>query len=347
VGNADITFDDMGKVTNCGGSPIFPVSPSIGMDGNKTALSTGDAAKVLTALKMNSAIISVEANPDLVTAMKGYDAQVKELKTKVIGSVTGDKLCLARTPGDGRSTICTVMDTYQYGSDITNLVAKAFMFITPTADIGIQNGGGVRVDVEVGDLSMNDAFTLLPFSNTIVTLAMTGTQVKQVLEDALTSSAGGGTGSYPYASGLRFDVDMSKADNMRVSNIMVNKRVAGEWTAMDMMATYSVVTNNYIAAGKDGYTTFGTLTYADTYKEYAQAWIDYVLDVKTVSKLPVAEYSTQKFTNADGITHTSAGSEADVKAGPTAAADMNAAPKAEASFGLLLLLAPALAFALV
>lgn len=43
------------------------------------------------------------------------------------------------------------MDTYERGSDISNIVAKAFLTVTPTADIAIQNGGGVRVDVDAGD----------------------------------------------------------------------------------------------------------------------------------------------------------------------------------------------------
>ena len=41
-----------------------------------------------------------------------------------------------------------------------------------------------RVDVAAGDYTLGDAYTLLPFSNTIVELSMTGEEIKNVLEDA-------------------------------------------------------------------------------------------------------------------------------------------------------------------
>jgi 5'-nucleotidase len=92
---------------------------------------------VLAALKANPSILAVKADVMATTSMMGYDGQVEQLKKNTIGTVAGS-LCLSRIPGDSRSTICDVADTYQYGSDITNLVAKAFMYLTPTADIGIQ-----------------------------------------------------------------------------------------------------------------------------------------------------------------------------------------------------------------
>ena len=102
--------------------------------------------------------------------------------------------------------------------------AEAFLHRTPSANISIQNGGGCRVDIAKGDYTMNDAYSLLPFSNTIATVEMTGAQIVALMEDALSSSHDGAdpsTGAYPYAAGLRFDVDMSKAKGSRVKNVEV------------------------------------------------------------------------------------------------------------------------------
>ena len=64
-----------------------------------------------------------------------------------------------------------------------------------------------------------------------------------------------------------------------------------------MENTYRLVTNNYIAAGRDGYNTFKGVKnygrYLDTYLDYAQSFVDYVIDRGTIEKLPVSEYSTQ------------------------------------------------------
>jgi 5'-nucleotidase / UDP-sugar diphosphatase len=56
-------------------------------------------------------------------------------------------------------------------------------------------------------------FEILPFANTLVKFNMTGAQIKSVLEDSvnffLNEIIGGGTGSYPYAAGLRWAVNYS------------------------------------------------------------------------------------------------------------------------------------------
>ena len=49
----------------------------------------------------------------------------------------------------------------------------------------IQNAGGVRADILPGNVTFNDAYTFLPFGNTLYTYKMEGSLVKQVLEDAM------------------------------------------------------------------------------------------------------------------------------------------------------------------
>ena len=158
-----------------------------------------------------------------------------------------------------------------------------------------------------------DAFTLLPFSNTLVILDMTGQQIIDVLEDALANfiDNDGSSGSYPYAAGLRYDIDASQAAGSRVTNVEVNSQVSGSWIAIDTAATYGVVTNDFIASGQDGYTTFSVPfdagDYEDTFTEYAQGFIDYVEGLtengQQVQKLPIDEYSTQLFIDTDGCNH--------------------------------------------
>ncbi len=177
------------------------------------------------------------------------------------------------------------------------------------ADIAIQNAGGVREDVPAGDITIATGYRLLPFANTLVNLTMSGAEIKAVLEEAVDYALdpSGSTGAYPYAAGLRFDVDISKAKGDRVTNIQINSRVAGTWTDLDTASTdanITVVTNSFVSAGRDGYLTFGTVSadgrILDTYLDYAKSFVDYVERVGTLNKLPLDEYSTQKFYNKDG-----------------------------------------------
>ena len=69
------------------------------------------------------------------------------------------------------------------------------------------------------------------------------------------------------------------------------------WNSLDMNKSYRLVTNNYIAAGPDGYLTFKTVKndgrYTYTYLDSAQSFLDYVLERGSVGKLPLSEYLTQ------------------------------------------------------
>lgn len=316
LGKLDVSFDADGKVTACEGQPYMSISNSFkyeDSDSTNLTLKGNDVTRVAAKLTAKDEIVI--AQPDATTAalLAVFDQDVDVLKQTVIGTNATD-LCLSRVPGDKRSTICDSSATYERGSDISNVVAKAFLKVSPTADIAIQNGGGVRVDLAAGDVTIADAFTLLPFSNTLVILDMTGQQIINVLEDALANflDNGGSNGSYPYASGLRYNVDASQSKGNRISNVEVNPQVNASWAALDTAATYRVVTNNFIASGQDGYTTFSEPydagEFEDTFTEYAQGFIDYVEGLteasQEVGKLPVNEYSTQLFIDASGCNHT-------------------------------------------
>ena len=317
LGKLNIDFDAQGVVTNCSGHPVMPISNMYTFEDSteeRVSLASADAFRVTQALTAHPEIVVAQPDPATSQLIATYSEQVDVLTQTIIGS-SAETLCLERFPGQGRSTLCEGAASYSNGSDISNIVAKAFLMVTPTADIAIQNGGGVRVDVAAGDYTIADAYTLLPFSNTLVTLEMTGAQIKAVLEDALDYGLNpeGSSGAYPYASGLRYAVDASQAKGARVSNIEVNARLTGDWIAIDSAATYTVVTNNFIASGRDGYTTFGEVfdagNFVDTYTEYAQGFIDYVEALTEqgamLQKLPAAEYSTQSYIDSAGCDHAS------------------------------------------
>ena len=80
---------------------------------------------------------------------------------------------------------------------------------------------------------------------------------------------------------------------------------------LDDATVYTVVTNDFIASGQDGYATFGTLfaagEYVNTYTLYTQSLIDYINQItangQSLQKLPVSEYSTQQYIGRDGCNH--------------------------------------------
>jgi 5'-nucleotidase len=234
--------------------------------------------------------------------LASFNVKVEEMRSVKVGEVK-ENLCLSRIPGDKRSKICSPEDTARNGSDISMLVAHAFREMAKASDIAIQNGGGVRTDIAKGTLTMGDAYKLLPFANTLVEMDMTGAEIKTVLEEALDYALqpDGSTGAYPYAAGLRWHIEVAAPLGQRLSQMEFKGRNDESWAPLDMDKTYRLVTNNYIAAGRDGYLTFKTVKndgrYTDTYLDYAQSFVDYVQERGSVGKLPSSEYSTQALVN--------------------------------------------------
>jgi len=303
VGELNVEFDEMGNVKSCEGTPHLMLADSFkrkNADGDRVEIEGEARTVALKAVKDNPSLNVISDDPDAAELLKSFSSKVDELKSQKVGEVLTD-LCFERIPGQGRSKLCDVSETAKNGSDISNLVAHAFRDMTRTSEIAIQNGGGVRIDVPKGDFSIGTAYKLLPFANTIVELEMTGAEISQVLEEALdlALSPDGSTGAYPYAAGLRWDIDASKSIGSRFSNIQFKAPGESNWSDLDFSRTYKVATNNYIAAGKDGYKTFGIVSKSgrivDTYLDYAQSFVDYIKKYKSIDKLPLEDYSTQSY----------------------------------------------------
>ncbi|MGB1915509.1 MAG: NAD nucleotidase [Paracoccaceae bacterium] len=301
VGELNISFNDAGDVESCSGLPHVMVADSFKRkndEGDRVEIEGADRDAVYAQINADPKLSIVEEDAQAASVLASFNEKVEEMQTIKVGVVT-ENLCLARIPGDTRSKLCSPEDTASKGSDISMLVAHAFREMAKASDIAIQNGGGVRTDIAKGDLTMGDAYKLLPFANTLVEMDMTGAEIKSVLEEALDYALqpDGSTGAYPYAAGLRWHVDAAKPTGQRLSKMEFKGRNDSSWSPLDSTATYKLVTNNYIAAGRDGYLTFKTVKndgrYLDTYLDYAQSFVDYVRERGSVGKLPESEYSTQ------------------------------------------------------
>lgn len=303
AGELRVRFDDKGAVTSCSGTPHMMLADSFkrkNADGKRVELDGEARAAVMTAVTAHPNLSVVMEDADAADLLARFSGQVDALKAETIG-VIATPLCLERIPGQGKSKMCDVADTAKNGSDIANLVAHAFRDMSKIGDIAIQNGGGVRTDVEAGDFTIGDAYNLLPFANTLVELTMTGAEIHHVLEDALdyALTPDGSTGAYPYAAGLRWSIDTRRPKGERFANIQIKGPADASWSPLDKNRSYKVITNNYIAGGRDGYLSFKNVAndgrMVDTYLDYAQSFVNYVRAKGTVDKLPLSEYSTQSF----------------------------------------------------
>jgi 2',3'-cyclic-nucleotide 2'-phosphodiesterase (5'-nucleotidase family) len=120
-----------------------------------------------------------------------------------------------------------------------DLVADAYRYALK-ADIGFENGGGIRNDINAGDITYGDIIGMLPYDNTLRRIVVTAEQLKQMLTRC-TALVPVLDGNFPQCSGLRFTIH-SKSHT--VSDIEILQE-DGSYAPIDMQRTYSVALTNY------------------------------------------------------------------------------------------------------
>ena len=150
-------------------------------------------------------------------------------------------------------------------TNLGDLCADAYRNLSG-AQIAFVNGGGIRVSIKQGDITLNDILKVHPFGNAMCVIEASGQQILDALEwgaRAVPSESGG----FLQVSGLTYEIhsyveSSAKADEntmfagvegeYRVKNVMVG----GE--PLDLEKTYTLASHNYMLKnGGDGYSMFG------------------------------------------------------------------------------------------
>ncbi len=136
------------------------------------------------------------------------------------------------------------------------------------------NGGGVRspgftfassaAGEGEGNVTYGEAFTVQPFGNSLVTMTLTTTDIKDFLEEQFAGCKGQGAATTRFvlpSAGFKYSWDGSKACGARISNVTLRNGSTTE-TLVDSAGvvqnpgkTYRVTVNNFMADGGDGYST--------------------------------------------------------------------------------------------
>lgn len=191
--------------------------------------------------------IVMDASVEEDAAIKGRIAEAAEPLEEIRNRVVAQSAASI----EGDRSVCRVMEC-----EMGNLVADAMLdrVADQGVTIAIANSGGLRASIDAGDVTMGEVLTVLPFQNTLSTFQVSGQTVIDALENGV-SQVEEVKGRFPQVAGLKFTFDASVAPNEgRVQDVLVMKD--GAWMAIDPAATYSLVSNNYVRGGGDGYKMF-------------------------------------------------------------------------------------------
>ncbi|MCB2290716.1 5'-nucleotidase C-terminal domain-containing protein [Clostridium sp. CS001] len=140
--------------------------------------------------------------------------------------------------------------------------------------IGITNGGGLRVPVAAGNITMGNMYEVMPFDNTLVTMELKGSDLKRVIENGIDNKEIG----WVQIGGVKVYYD-SKAEFGNKITAMILE----DGTPVEMGKTYSVVTNDFMATGGDKFDFKGATKVVDTMVPIREALVKELKVVKSIS----------------------------------------------------------------
>ena len=143
------------------------------------------------------------------------------------------------------------------------------------ADIAVTNGGGLRETIAKDKpITKGSVIAVLPFGNTISQISVTGKDVLAMFEKSLGSILQVGkdgktvldengqpllepSGGFLHVSGAKVYYDTNLPSGKRILRVEVKNHDTGAYDKLDLAKTYYLTTNDFLAAGGDGYTMLG------------------------------------------------------------------------------------------
>ena len=248
----NVTYNQTGSYLHNVGKIIYKSRQLLG---NPTQIAAADAKKLPANPTVEKLVKDIKQKYDAENAVEvvsnspvelNGDRENVRVRETNLGNVVADSL-------------------YQYGQT---------GFSHP-ADIAVTNGGGLRETIVKGKpITKGNVIAVLPFGNTISQIQVTGQQVLDMFEKSLGSilqvdkdgkkvlDENGQpllepSGGFLQVSGVKVYYDTNLPSGKRVLAIQVKNRVTGRYDLLDLVKTYYLTTNDFLAAGGDGYTMLG------------------------------------------------------------------------------------------
>ncbi|WP_239014551.1 bifunctional metallophosphatase/5'-nucleotidase [Archangium violaceum] len=177
-----------------------------------------------------------EGPPEVQALIDRYDRLAAPMRDRVLGRASAP----LEQPDDRR---------WPSGeSTLGNTLADVQLAATKDAgaQVAFMNPGGIRGELDAGDVTYGEAFTLQPFGNTLVTLTLTGAQLHTLLEQQwegnlvrILQPSRGFSYTWKASAPVGHKVDPA---SIRLNGVPV-----------DPTGRYRVTVNSFLAGGGDGF----------------------------------------------------------------------------------------------
>jgi len=259
----DVDFDAAGRIVSYQGQPRL--LPQGIFKQNGVQLQPGSDAYLNVFRKINAASVArlYDENAEAAARLLPYSQQLTAFKNTVVATATEN---LARGQNSGPGPLFADAMTWKTG-----------------ARIAIEQRGGMKTDLAAGSITVGNVMGVLPYGGTVVLMNLTGQQIKDALEDGCDYQISHGWDWFPHVSGMTYAVVNSRTvpKGERIRSLKV-KNGDGSFSEIDLTGTYRVVTNNFLAAGGDGFIALKSSKATDTGLIDADVFADYLRSLGTV-----------------------------------------------------------------
>ncbi|MDU0477818.1 bifunctional UDP-sugar hydrolase/5'-nucleotidase [Staphylococcus chromogenes] len=159
--------------------------------------------------------------------------------------------------GSSDGTIATSGKNRGVESTLNNLLAEAAKqgiagSTTVKPDLGVMNAGGVRADLEKGEVTYAEAFAVQPFGNEITYASVTGANIIQALEQQWKDpGADRPVLHLGWSDNLAYTFDPEAQRGKHITSVTIDGK------PLDPAKTYTVAGSTFLLQGGDGFTAFG------------------------------------------------------------------------------------------
>lgn len=249
----NVTYNQTGSYLNNIGKVTLKSNQLLAEAG---LISAADAKNVTPNAKIEELVAEIEAKYEAENAQVVIDNNPVELN------------------GD-RSNV-RVRET-NLGNAVTDaLYAYGQTGFSNKTSLAVTNGGGLRATiVKDQPVTKGDIIAVLPFGNIISQITVTGQQIADMFAKSLSATLQAdketgapvldenglplleASGGFLHISGAQVFYDTTLPADQRVLLIGILNPETGEYDALDLEKTYYLATNDFLAAGGDGYTMLG------------------------------------------------------------------------------------------
>ena len=222
---------------------------------------------------------------EMGTAVNAASASLNDMLNQVVASTTVELTISDPVAVDESGNPIRMIRRAE--TNLGDLCADAYR-IQSGADIAFVNGGGIRVSIPAGDITLGNILKVHPFGNAMCVIEVTGQQILDALEWGA-RNVPGENGGFLQVSGLTYEIhtyvesSCITDENTMFAGIEGERRVqnvliGGE--PIDPNATYTLASHDYMLLNSgDGYSMFaGAKLLQDRVKLDNQVLIDYITE---------------------------------------------------------------------